>query len=81
MIKRSTKVIKSFRMDLNLDNLTYLILCTAKVPTSCEVKYDIFGQQLINNRFKQPCHAIRENINGLSSHHTRHIIEYTEKSV
>ena len=38
-------------MSANLDNLTYLIICTG-FPMLCEEKYDIFVQKSITNRFK-----------------------------
>ena len=43
-------------MGWNLDNLTYLIICTV-FPTFCYVKYDIFVKTSINNCFQQPCTA------------------------
>ena len=49
----STKVTLGFRIGWNVDNLTYLIVCSG-FTTSCEVKYDILVKKLINNRFKQP---------------------------
>ena len=54
MNKLTTKVNYSFRMSWNLDNSTYLVICTGFL-TFCEVKYDIFVIKLINNPFKQPC--------------------------
>ena len=55
-------MILSFRMGWNLDDSTYLIICT-KFPMFYEIKYDIFvKKKSINNRFKQPCIAIILNI-------------------